>query len=90
MVQITTHLGQTLRVRVVDKVLASELPVLERIGTSRILNALSRDATTISDSGEAMIDGLQALIFVIFAYVYIAYLSLWAFLLSVAVRRSWR
>ena len=83
MVQITTHLGQTLRVRVVDKVLASELPVLERIGTSRIVNALSRDATTISDSGEAMIDGLQALIFVGFAYAYIAYLSLWAFLLSV-------
>jgi len=83
MVQITTHLGQTLRVRVVDKVLDSELPVLERIGTARILNALSRDATTISDSGEAMIDGLQALVFVIFAFIYIAYLSLWAFLLAV-------
>src|SRR4029450_5280603 len=45
--------------------------------------ALSRDATTISDSGEAMIDGLQALVFVIFAFIYIAYLSLWAFLLAV-------
>ena len=74
MVQITTHLGQTLRVRVVDKVLDSELPVLERIGTARILNALSRDATTISDSGEAMIDGLQALVFVIFAFIYICLL----------------
>jgi len=83
MVQVTTQLGQTLRVRVVDKVLDSELPVLERIGTARILNALSRDATTISDSGEAMIDGLQALIFVIFAFLYIAYLSLWAFLVSI-------
>jgi putative ATP-binding cassette transporter len=83
MVRITTHLGQTLRVRVVDKVLASELPVLERIGTARILNALSRDATTISDSGEAMIDGLQALVFVIFAFAYIAYLSLWAFALAI-------
>lgn len=83
MVQVTTRLGQTLRVRVVDKVMASELPVLERIGTSRIVNALSRDATTISDSGEAMIDGLQAVIFVGFAYAYIAYLSLWAFALSV-------
>ena len=83
MVRITTHLGQTLRVRVVDKVQASELPVLERIGKSRIVNALSRDATTISDSGEAMIDGLQAVIFVVFAYAYIAWLSLPAFALSV-------
>lgn len=83
MVRITTHLGQTLRVRVVDKVQASELPVLERIGKSRIVNALSRDATTISDSGEAMIDGLQAVIFVVFAYMYIAWLSLPAFALSV-------
>ena len=83
MVRITTRLGQTLRVRVVEKVLASEMPVLERIGTSRIVNSLSRDATTISDSGEAMIDGLQAVIFVSFAYLYILWLSLPAFVLSV-------
>jgi putative ATP-binding cassette transporter len=83
MVQITTNIGQTLRVRVVEKVLDSELPVLERIGTNRVLNALSRDATTISDSGEAMIDGLQAVIFVSFAYLYILWLSLPAFILSV-------
>ena len=83
MVRITTRLGQTLRVRVVEKVLASELPVLERIGTARIVNSLSRDATTIGDSGEAMIDGLQAVIFVSFAYLYILWLSLPAFILAV-------
>jgi putative ATP-binding cassette transporter len=83
MVRITTRLGQTLRVRVVEKVLASELPVLERIGTSRIINSLSQDATTIGDSGEAMIDGLQAVIFVCFAYLYILWLSFPAFILSV-------
>lgn len=83
MVRITTNLGQTLRVRVVDKVQASELSALERIGKSRIVNALSRDATTIADSGEAMIDGLQAVIFAVFAYLYIAWLSLPAFILSV-------
>jgi putative ATP-binding cassette transporter len=84
MVRITTHIGQTLRVRVVEKVIDSELPVLERIGTNRVVNALSRDATTISDSGEAMIDGLQAVIFVAFAYLYILWLSLPAFILSLA------
>ena len=83
MVRITTRLGQTLRVRVVEKVLASELPVLERLGTARIVNSLSRDATTIGDSGEAMIDGLQAIIFVGFAFLYILWLSLPAFILSV-------
>lgn len=83
MVRITTRVGQTLRVRVVDKVQASELHVLERIGKSRIVNALSLDATTIADSGEAMIDGLQAVIFSLFAYLYILYLSIPAFLLSV-------
>jgi len=83
MVRITTRIGQTVRVRVVEKVMASELPVLERIGVNRIVNSLSIDATTIGDSGEAMIDGLQAIIFVAFAYLYILWLSLYAFILSV-------
>ena len=84
MVRITTNIGQTLRVRVVEKLIDSEMPVLERVGTNRVVNALSRDATTISDSGEAMIDGLQAVIFVAFAYLYILWLSLPAFILSLA------
>ena len=83
MVRITTRVVQTLRVRVVDKVQASELAVLDRIGKSRIVNALSHDVTTIGDSGEAIITGLQAAIFVTFAFAYIAWLSRPAFYLSV-------
>jgi ABC-type siderophore export system fused ATPase/permease subunit len=82
MIRITTQLSQTTRLRLVDKVQAAELPVLERIGKNPIVNALSRDATTIAESGEAMIDGLQAAIFATFAFLYIAWLSLPAFFLT--------
>ena len=83
MVRITSRIVQTLRVRLVRKVQGSELQVLDRIGKSQIVDALSRDANTVGESGEAIIDALQSVVFAVFAFAYIGWLSLPAFGLSV-------
>jgi putative ATP-binding cassette transporter len=71
-----------IRLRVTEKVQASELLILENIGRSRILNAITQEATIIADSGSSIINGLQAGIVVFFAFFYIAFLSLPAFFLT--------
>ncbi|MEP7308328.1 MAG: cyclic peptide export ABC transporter [Acidobacteriota bacterium] len=71
-----------IRLRVADKVQASELLILESIGRNRILSAVTQEATIIADSGSAIIGGLQAAIVVFFAFFYIAFLSRPAFFLT--------
>jgi putative ATP-binding cassette transporter len=71
-----------IRLRVTEKVQASELQILETIGRSRILSAITQEATIIADSGSSIINGLQASIVVFFAFFYIAFLSLPAFFLT--------
>jgi putative ATP-binding cassette transporter len=71
-----------IRIRVTSKVQNSELEVLEDIGKNRVVNAISREATIIADSGGVIIAGLQSAIVVVFASLYIAFLSLPAFFLT--------
>ncbi len=71
-----------IRLRITEKVQTSELLVLEQIGKNRILSAITQEATIIADSGANVINGLQSAIVVFFAFFYIAYLSIPAFLLT--------
>jgi putative ATP-binding cassette transporter len=71
-----------IRLRVTEKVQTSELLALEHIGKSRILSAITQEATIIADSGGNIIGGLHASIVVFFSFFYIAYLSLPAFFLT--------
>ena len=82
MIRITAEVVQNIRVRLADKIQNSELTVLERIGKSEIMNAMSQEATVIAESGETLTRGLQAGIFVVFALAYVAYLSFAAFLIT--------
>jgi putative ATP-binding cassette transporter len=82
MVRITTGLVQTMRIRLADKIQNAELEVLDKIDKGEIVNAMSQEATIISESGEAMTEAMQAAIFVVFGFVYVAYLSLPAFAFS--------
>jgi putative ATP-binding cassette transporter len=83
MIRITTEIVEKIRLRLGEKIQRSELTVLEKIGKAPILNAMSHEASIISDCGDSLISGLQAAIFVVFAFVYIAYLSMPAFVLTV-------
>lgn len=71
-----------IRLRITEKVQQSELLALERIGKNRILSAITQEATIIADSGGNVISGLQSAIVVFFAFFYIGYLSIPAFLLT--------
>ncbi|MBA3948614.1 MAG: cyclic peptide export ABC transporter [Acidobacteria bacterium] len=82
MSRVMVDVVHRIRVRVADKVQASELLVLEHIGKSRIINAVTQEATIIAGSGGNIISGLQASIVVFFASFYIAWLSLPAFFLT--------
>ena len=82
MIRITAEVVQNIRVRLADKIQNSELAILERIGKSEIMNAMSQEATVIAESGETLTRGLQAGIFVVFALAYVAYISLAAFLIT--------
>ena len=80
--RIMIDLVHRMRLRVTDKVQSSELTVLETIGKSAVLNAVSQEATIVADSGGVMTASLQATIVVLFAAIYIAFLSWPAFLLT--------
>src|SRR5579862_1223068 len=71
-----------IRVRIAHKVQASELLVLERIGKSEVLKAVTNEATIIADSGELMISLMHASIILLFGMLYVAWLSLPAFFLT--------
>lgn len=72
-----------IRIRVTGKVQRSELQVMESIGKNRVISAITQESTTIADSGAVIIGGLQAAIVVVFASIYIAFLSIPAFLLTI-------
>jgi putative ATP-binding cassette transporter len=74
----------TLRSRFVEKLGRAELPALESTGKSDILNAMTAEATLIADSGALLSNAFQALLVVLFATAYIAYLSVLAFVVTVS------
>ena len=82
MSRVMVDVVHRIRVRIADKVQASELLLLDQIGRSRIINAVTQEATIIAGSGSNIIGGLQAAIVVFFAFFYIAWLSRPAFFLT--------
>lgn len=70
------------RVRIADKVLRSELLTMERLGRSEIYASITRETLTISNTATALSIGVQTAILVFFASLYIAFLSLTAFVVS--------
>ena len=80
--RIMIGLVHRMRLRVTDKVQSSELVVLESIGKNTIVNAVSQEATIVADSGGIMVGAMQAMIVVLFAALYIAFLSVPAFVLT--------
>jgi putative ATP-binding cassette transporter len=70
------------RVRIAERVLRSELITMERVGHSVIYASITKETLTISNTATALSIGIQTAILVFFASLYIAYLSLTAFVVS--------
>ena len=70
-----------IRVRMADKVRRADLLPLERIGRSQIYASISRETQTISQASAALVIAVQAAVLIFFTVLYVAWLSLVAFLL---------
>lgn len=87
MVTSGTEVERTLdkfRVRLVRKIRHCDLELLESIGRSEIYASISKETTTISQVVTTLVVGLQSAILIVFTSFYLAWLSLPAFLISVA------
>lgn len=74
-----------IRIRVADKIRRCDLMPIERLGQTVIYAGLTKDAQTISQAGTLVIMSAQAAVLVIFISLYVAYLSVVAFVLTAAV-----
>jgi len=86
MIQSTIIVEQVLRavrVRITDKIRSSSLLAFEGIGRELIYNRITQETTTISQAAPVLINACQAAIMLVFAGVYILYLSQAALLISV-------
>jgi putative pyoverdin transport system ATP-binding/permease protein len=73
------------RVRLMDQVRHSELLPLDRIGRAEIVAAVSKETTTLSQASNLLAFTAQGAILLLFVAIYVAYLSLLAFALSVLI-----
>lgn len=86
MAQSTVIVEQVLRavrVRITDKIRSTSLLAFEGLGREVIYNRLTQETTTISQSAPVLINACQAAIMLVFAGIYIFYLSEAALLISV-------
>jgi putative pyoverdin transport system ATP-binding/permease protein len=74
-----------LRVRLLDGVRHSELVPMERIGRARIVAAVTSDTTVLTQASNMLVFSIQSVVLIVFVGVYVAYLSLIAFLLSMSI-----
>ena len=78
-VAVVEGLVKRLRVRVCDKIRKSELPFIETLGKGQLYTTVSQDTNLISQSAFVIIHATQGAIMVIFALIYIAWISVLAF-----------
>ena len=72
------------RLALLDRVLQIDLQALDTVGAGEILAVLTRHAQTISDSLTVLLVGVQSALLIVVVLLYIATLSLPAFLLTAA------
>jgi cyclic peptide transporter len=74
-----------LRVRLLDEVRHSELLPLESIGRARIVAAITGDTAVLAQASNVLVFSIQSVVLIFFVGFYLAYISLPAFLLSMAI-----
>ncbi|HEX4042595.1 MAG TPA: cyclic peptide export ABC transporter [Xanthobacteraceae bacterium] len=74
-----------LRIRLMDMIRRSELLELERIGRARIVAAITSDTAVLTQASNMLCFTVQGAVLVFFVGLYVAYLSLTAFALTVVI-----
>ena len=75
----------TLRLRIAEKIRQADLLSLERIDQAEIYNLLTSEARVISESSSMLAAALQSSILLLFAVIYLALLSLPAFVICLTL-----
>lgn len=75
---------QRVRVRIIQKLRVSGLENVERFGKGDVYTKISQDTMTISQSAFFLVNIAQSAIMVVCCLLYIAWLSPWAFVVTVA------
>ncbi len=73
------------RLRLMNHVRQSELLPLDAIGRSEIVSAITKETGTLTQAAIVFAFAMQGVILIFFVSLYIAYLSFWAFTMSVVV-----
>jgi putative ATP-binding cassette transporter len=74
-----------LRLRVMDQIRRSEILEIENIGRSRIVAAITSDASVLTQASNTLCFTVQGAVLVFFVGLYVAYLSFAAFAITVVV-----
>ncbi len=74
-----------LRVRIMDMIRRSELLEVEKIGRARIVAAVTSDAAVLTQASNMLCFTIQGAVLIFFVGLYVAYLSLAAFLLTFVI-----
>ena len=74
-----------IRVRLMDNIRHSELRAIEDIGRANIVAPIGGDSAMLTQAGILLCFSVQGLVLIFFVAIYVAYLSLVAFALSVLV-----
>jgi putative ATP-binding cassette transporter len=74
-----------LRVRLMDQVRRAELLPLDAIGRSEIVAAINKDTAALTQATNMFAFAGQGIVLVIFVGIYVAYLSILAFVMSVTI-----
>ena len=74
-----------IRVRLMDNIRRSELRAIEDIGRSNIVAPIASDPAVLTQAGILLCFSVQGLVLIFFVAIYVAYLSIVAFALSVLV-----
>ena len=74
-----------LRLRLIDQIRHSELLALEKIGRANVVAAITSDTAVLTQSSRTLIFAIQGVVLVFCVAIYVAYLSIAAFVLSVMV-----
>jgi putative ATP-binding cassette transporter len=70
------HIVDAIRLRLFERAIVSDLPVLERVGRSAIFSAISKETQTISQTVNVLVMGAQSAILLVFSTIYLAVLSI--------------
>lgn len=79
---LSENVIKQIRIRIMDKIRHCKLSFLEELGGSEVYNRLTQDTNQISQSSTIVINAGQSAIMVLFASIYMAFLSKTAFVIT--------